>query len=454
MSNLNVSAGMAQAIQTVLQQESITEFTVDLQITNLNDSTYSFTPSWLDQLIITQDYANNFADDVELTFTAGPDDYMELFNNSMGLQVSMRIVFVNSQTAQRVFTPPPIARTYKAMLKDPQDLSKKYTTGALKPTARMPLTEQHVSTRIPVKLHLIESAAYTLRQQQFHSTYKNNTVAQVIAHITKSFSINQLYMVAPDNTMAWSHITVPPSQNIDVVFDYLQFTYGVYMKGIDWYYTNNMLYLYPAYENNPVIKYTADIYNAPDGDYGGMLSYHILNTASNNIGIVSTSKVKTTDISRPSAENAGTGASFMRASSVIDRYSTTNAQGTFINTNNSLTVGSPTDRTISAQANNPKYSKTTDNIFLESSKIAKWNAVLLECDWKSAIPFQIYPGHNTKYHFDKDGTFTFQQGIMEKIVYTFERKRKTAVGNVYAGNATINLRANSDVTNAAQTATA
>jgi len=451
MSNLNISAAMTAAVEPVLAASSVTEFTVDITVNSTDDATYSYTPLWIDSITISQDFADTFADRLTLEYTAAPDDYIQMFNNSKGLMVALRIVYVNSQTQQRVFTPPPIARMYKAMLMDPQDLLKKYTTGSLMPSASMPLVEQHLSTRIPVKLALIEAAAYTLRQQQFHCIYQQATIASVIAHIIQSFSITQLYLVPPDNTMTWTHIIIPPAQNISEIFDYIHTTYGIYMKGIEWYYTNGILYLYPGYENNPSIKYTADIYNVPEGNYAGLLSYHQLNTASNNIGIVSTTKVNTTDISRPAAENTASNYSFVRASSIIDNFTTTTATGTFIKNNNALTVGTPVNRTMSDHASNPRYTEATDNIFLESSKLAKMNAVLIECGWNNAIPFALYPGHNVKYHYDQDGTFTYQQGMLERVVYHFDRKRKNAVGNVYAGTAQINLRANSDVTSAVQT---
>ena len=451
MSNLNVSAALSNAIDGVLNAHSITEFTMDIQFTSTDDPSYTYTPQWIDGLTIEQSFAGRFADRVTLELTLAPTDYMKLFNNSKGLQVSLRIVYYNSQTSQRVFTPPPISRTYKAMLTNPQDLSKKHTTGSLMPTQSMPLVEQHISTRIPAKLSLIESDVYTIRQQKFHGIYQKQKVADVISHVTQSFNIKQIYLVPPDNTMAWDHIIIPPSQGMNEIFDYLHHTYGIYMKGIDWYYTNNMLYVYPAYENNPKIRYNADIYNAPEGSYAGLHSYHNIDASGTRLGIVSTTKVKTTDISRPSAENTGTGFSFTRASSIMDRTVTTNKKGTFINNNNSLVVGTKTDRAMSNSANNPTHTKTTDNIFAESSKLAKWSAVLIECGWTSAVPFLLYPGHNIKYHFDKNGSFTTQQGILERVVYVFQKSHQISNGYTYSGTAMINMRADSDVTNTPQT---
>jgi hypothetical protein len=451
--NLNVSAALSNAISAVLAPISITEFTLDVQITTLDDAAYSFTPDWIDKLTITQSFAENFGDIVILEFKAAPTDYMKLFANSKGLQVALRIVYYDAQSAQRVFTPPPIARIYKAMLMDPQDLSKKYTTGSLMPTASMPKTEQHISTRIPTKLRLIESAVYTIRQQQVHGIYKTTKIADVISHIAQSFSIKQLYIIPPDNTMKWDHIVIPPAQGIDQIFDFLQYHHGVYMKGIDWYFTNSILYVYPAYENNPTIKYKADIYNAPSGSYSGLHSYHNSDLANNRLGIVSTTKVKTSDISRPAAENAGSNFSFVRASSIVDKFATTTSKGTFINNNNALTVGTTINRTASTNANNPRYTKTTDNIFEESSKLAKWSAVLIECGWGHAVPYLLYPGHSIRYHYDKNSVFTTQQGILERVVYTFSRSHQLTSGYTYSGNATLNIRADSDVTNAVQTPT-
>ena len=197
---LNVSATLSSAIAAVMATNSITEFTIDVQITCTDDASFNYTPDWVDSITITQSFAENFGDIVMLEFGAMPADYMKLFNNSKGLQVALRFVYYDSQTAQRVFSPAPIARTYKAMLVNPQDLSKKYTTGSLMPTSAMPTTEQQVGLRIPTTLHLIETSTYTLRQQRMHGIYQSAKVADVIAHIVQSFSVKQLYLVPPDDT--------------------------------------------------------------------------------------------------------------------------------------------------------------------------------------------------------------------------------------------------------------
>jgi hypothetical protein len=450
VSNLNVSQALANAIQAVLSPPSISEFTLDVEITNLNDASVKLTPTWIDRIVITQSFAEKFGDVLMLEFSTTPTDYMQLFKSSQGLQVSIRYVYYDSQQSQRVFTPAPIVRVYKAMLVNPQDLSKKYTTGTLVPTNTMPLTEQHVGARIPTTLELIESDVYTLRQQRVHGIYQKAKLADAIAHIVGSFSVKQLYLVPPDNLMTWDHVIIPPALGMDEIFDYLQYHYGVYMKGIDWYFANSILYIYPAYENNPKIPYVADIYNAAEGSYAGLKSYHKSDNGGQRLSIVSTTPVKTKDISRHGAENVGSHVQFLRASSIIDAFVTVNAQGTFINNNNSLSIGNTVSRTVSARAANPRYTKPTDNIFDESSKLAKWDAVLIECGWNNAVPYLLQPGHNIRYHFDKQGVFTTQQGILERVVYTFSRQKQISHGYVFSGQAKLNFRANSDVTDPAR----
>lgn len=436
---------MQSAVTSVLNDSSITNFTIDVQITNTNDATYQYAPMYIDKITIEQNYADNFADEIFLEFKVSPADYIQLYNNNKSLNVSLRFVYVDPVTLMRVFNPAPIARSYKALLMNPVDLLKKYTPGKLMPTSRTALTEAKVGLQIPVKLWLIEATTYQLRQQQFNAIISKRTVGDTIRYIANRFQIKQLYLVPPDNKMTWEHIVIPPAQNFDEIFAYLQYTYGIYMKGIDWYYTNSTLYVYPAYENNPAINYVANIYHVDKMSYAGLHSYHSI-IAANLINIVSANEVNTTDISRPTAEESGNSFSFLRASSVIDNSTTTNAQGTFVNNNNALTVGTTLDRMTTNNALNPKYTKATNNIFYENSKLAELNAVLIECAWSQAVPFQLVPGHNIKYHFDKNGVFTNQQGILESAVYVFGPIQKLGTGYTYGGVARLHIRADSDVT--------
>lgn len=435
---------MELAVNNILARESATSFTVDIKITNMNNPGFIYSPLWVDTININQNFSDNFADEIYIDFQVSPYDYMQIFNNAKGLIVNLRFVHIDPTTMKRIFNPKPTSKTYKALLMNPVDLLKKFTPGHLMPTDRSPLTEQKNSLLVPVKLWLIEDSAYTLRQQKFSGNLTKVTLSDAIHYVAHKFNIKQVYITPPDNTLKWEHIIFPPYKGLNEIFDYLQETYGVYMKGIDWYYTNNTLYIYPAYENNPSIPYIANIYHIGKNMYSGLGSYHYL-PANNLINIISTTVVHTQDISQAAAEEDGNAYSFLRSSTVIDNYTTTTKDGTFVNNNNSLTVGTKVDRMASQNALHLKYSKPTDNIHHQNSKLAKWDAVLIKCGWVHVVPFLLVPGHNIKYYFDKNGIFSLQQGILESVSYHLKPIQKLDTGYTYGGSADLQIRADSDI---------
>ena len=450
MSNaLNVSSAMTSAINRVYSNLSLTEFTIDVTLTSATDNKYTFNPLFLDAIQIVQESSNSlddtlpaYANELTMSFNVSPTEYMSIFDHAKDLIVLMTIVYVDTQVGAKVYNPKPITRKYKAIVKDLQNLYTKYTTGSLQPTKAMGIREQHVATRIPITLQLIEYKAYTLRQQQFHGMFENSTVGAVISYVVKTFGIGTLYMVPPDNTHVWSNIVIPAAMNFDEVFDYLQEKYGVYMKGLEFYYSDDTLYIYPPYENKPVFPYLANIYNAASGSNSGSNGYHSI--TGTTLDIVSTTKAQTRDIAVTSAENQGSSTGFLRASQVIDGFIGTTPKKSAIIKNNSLVISNKKQTTMSNNANNIKFKKATDNIFKESSELSRWNATMIRCGWLMAVPFLLQPGHAIKYAFDNNNIFTSKTGILESIVYNIAQKSRMNLGPLYSCRADMRLRVTSD----------
>jgi len=445
MSSTSVSTVMNEAINSILASAhtTATEFNISITLTSADNPKFIVVPLFIEEMTITEDYSNAYAEVVTVKFTVSPLEYELIFKNMKDLLAAVTIVYIDAQHSKLVFDPPPINRKYKAILKNPQNLSTKFTTGSLRPTIDQPKTEQHVSARIPVELQMIEYEAYVIRQQQFHAMFSNTNVQALINHIAKVYNIPRLYLVKPDNTHTWSNIVIPPGKSISDIFDFIQVTYGVYMKGIEFFYTDKTLYVYPPYEMRPVIPYTANIFNAPEGAYSGSRAYHA--TDSKNISIVSTTSVDTKDLAVSSAENTGSSKSFIRASQLIDNFSGLTQAGVRVSHNNSLTVSGRNSRTMTRNANNDRYGKTTDNIFHEASELAKWNATLVKLGWLQAVPYVLRPGHAVKYAYDDNGIFVSKSGILEVVVYKIAHQRRLDVGNTYSCRADMRLRVESDL---------
>ena len=444
--NVTISPVMAKAVNNVLSTQVPTEFTFTINLTSESDTTYKYTPSFfIESASITQNFADDYTDDIRVSFTASPQEYMAIFNHAQDLLATTIRIYVNQQSGQRIYTIPPIVKSYKALLLNQENLYSKHPTGALQPTPNMPIVEQHVATRIPVHLQLIEKEAYTLRQQQFHGIFSNSTVASAIAAIVDKFEIKQLNFISPDNTHSWGNIVIPPAQNINDIFDYIQFTYGVYMKGIEFYYTNNTLYIYPPYELSPKMPSVVNFYNSPNGSYAGAFSYH--SVTGNTIDIVTTDKVETKDLSIMASENVGGSFSFLRASKLVDGFVGVSDNGVYVSKDASLTVGTPYSRTMVNNANVDRYQAATDNIFIQSSKLVKWQASLVSTKWLHAVPDLLIPGHKSTWNIDDNGVFKKRNGILEAVHYDIKFIRKSMAGPVYSCDAEFRLRVDSDTVN-------
>ena len=254
-------------------------------------------------------------------------------------------------------------------------------------------------------------------------------MSQAFAYLIQVFAAKQCYIVPPDNLNKYDHIVIPPGKELSDIFDYLQDTYGCYNKGCEWYYTDNTLFIYPGFENQPKIPYIANIFNSFAGMYGGHKSYHSIQ--GNTTSIVSNVKAKTKDLTHMAAENEGTSRTFLRATMLIDNYSTTSKHGTVIAKNPALMVGNPSISPVIPGASYPKYQKPTDNIFKVNTNIAKNQAVLITLGWQQAILYAFKPGHKIKYFFDNNNVFTVANGILESVKYKVEKTVKLGPGQVY-----------------------
>jgi hypothetical protein len=432
------SQAMQQAISRVFSNPTITEFTVTIRLTSSNAS-FSYSPLMIDEMKINQDFAMDFADDITVSFKATDSDYMQIFNNATGLKAIITFTFIDTTTSggNAVYNPPPIVKNYNAILKNPQNRQAQVPRTNDK---TFPMVTQTGSPNTPVTLQLADNFIYSARQQQFNGTLTNNTVLQAFGYIAQVYKVKKVYFVPPDNKNIFQHLSFPPGKDLSDIFDYLQDTYGCYNKGLDWYYTDDTLFIYPGLENKPTIPYIANIFNSFVGMYGGHKFYH--NLQGNTISIVSNLKTKTKDLTHMSAENDGTSRTFLRSSRIIDNYTTTTNKGTVINTNASLMVNSPHTSPVVPNANNPKYQKSTDNIFKVNSNIALNQAVLMELGWQQSIPYSFKPGHKIKYFYDNNGVFSTSDGILEKATYEITKTVKLGVGQCYKSTSYLNIRLN------------
>jgi hypothetical protein len=442
-----LSPAMQLAMNSVIASQKTNEFIVDFTILNDDDATYKYSPEIIDKIVIGCKYIETITDAIYIYFKVAPTDYINLYKNLSNIRISMVLTYKDPITGEKDYTKNPIKISGIAMLKNPKDLYKEYSPEQLHPTDQVSKVESHVSLKIPVELHVVNFNLYAIKQIQFHTTFTKTYINDALGHIAKALNISNMEIKQSDNTYQWEYIVIPPAYDISNIFTFLQNKYGVYNKGCCWYYTNDdVLYVYPSFETNPNNQNIAKIYNVPDSVIKGSKNYHKI--TNDVIEIVSNSKVSHVDKSQHSAENGATSYSFVRQSSILDNFVNNDSGQSSASVNNTLTVATAKNRTLSSiNNNNDKFiQNASDNLCMYSSRIAEGDCSMISCEWFQCIPLYFRPGHRIEYYFDNNGAFSKQTGILDGVIYKIEPVKRQSSELSYSAKAKMVIRASSDIT--------
>ena len=296
------SLAMQTVINDILGQNIRTEFVVELSFTNSENSSFTYAPLFIDSMNIEQDYTGKLCDDIKVTFKAKPEDYMALFDNRTNLRATLKITYVDPNTngGQYDYTTPPTVKTYLAHMLSPKDLRATAPQIGVK---TYPQVVDSENPRVPVSIQLVNKAVYDSLHQQYTATYKNGTILALIHGILVSYGITQCEIIPPDNVNKYAHFSLPPGKDLHDIFEYIQKTWGIYMKGVGYYYDDTCFYMWPEFDNEPVTNNVMNVYNSFKGMYAAVPSYHKIQGTT--ISIVTTGTTDTKDLSKSGSENQG-----------------------------------------------------------------------------------------------------------------------------------------------------
>jgi len=394
-------------------------------------STFMFYPLEIDHLIINQDFADNFADEIDLTMTISLKDQALLQDQGQNLLCLLTLTYVDKY-GNVVTTPAPIQKQYHVMINDPRDIRK-----------AVPDVHLYTAPSQSVTVRLIEAAVYDSRQTKINAIYQNHTVTQTIYAIADALNINRLHLRTPDNSQTYDHMEIAGYQGLSSVFGYLQGKVGVYEKGVNGYVTGGTLYVYPAFDTDPKYDKTAIFYQVDKGRFTGSHSFHTVN--GKTLSIVINEEVHSYDLSIAGAENVGTGFTFLRASRLGDGLTAIDSQnGAQFTESPALTVSLASSRTAIQGRQNIVHISPTDNPFPKMSDIQSHQASLAQVTWQGADPFQIDPPHSVIYYYDENGTMVKKTGMVEKSTYMIKKGQRSGPKYMYhcAGSLTLRLSPN------------
>lgn len=403
---------LLNAATKVISNTAACQFILTAKFINASTgSKFSFIPLQIECLDISRNYAENFADEIDLSMTVSPKDWALLQDQGQNLLCILTIQYVD-KFGRDVFNPKPIQKQYNVIINNPRDIRK-----------AVPDVHLYTEPSEKMSVRLVEKTVYNLRHVKINTIYQNATVEQAIYGITKAFGIEKIHLVTPDNTHKYDHIDIASYQGIESVYLFLQSKCGIYSQGLNAYITDGVLYVYPPFNTDPKYDKTAIFYQVDTGRFSGSSIYH--RSSGKTISIVINTQPHSYDLSIAGSENVGTGFTFVRASRLIDGVTTLdNKSGAQFTDNPALSVNLATNRTIVEGRSNIKHIKATDNPFPQMSEIIAHQASIMQVNWMNADPFQIDPGQSILYYYDKNGVMIKKTGIIEKAYYRISRMER------------------------------
>jgi len=431
-------------IQKILNVEKSNYFTLNCKIKSFDDDKLSVDVSFIDNITIDESFYKNYADKIDMFVQMKPIDLMNLLEFKTSLYCAIRFDYIDMESGDLILDEDPEIYYFRIFIKNTDDIYKKYHISAITKyhEEEVPDIVSHEGTLIPVAFQLIENTAYDLHRQQLTGMYTNVTIEEMLKYISKNFGISVLNLYPPDNKVKYKHFFIPPEYaKFDRIYNYIQERYGVYNKGLNYYFYQGVFYIYPAYDTHIKRKTSINIYRGPANSYLGLKNYFTEEISGDNkiINLVCTSKLKNIKLNEIGLEEIGTNLVFLRSDMMIDKSRILSNDKFIINEKNNITVSASDKSSVSKNAAIPTYVSPTMNIFQKASILEQSNAEMVILDWPLSRPFRLIPGTEVNFFYDKE-EIENRRGIVESINYNIMKQEHSTSTPTYSISAMIAIR--------------
>jgi Zn/Cd-binding protein ZinT len=399
------------SIKNVLSHITPTQVSLRLDITTRSDTNFTYSTYFLENFMFTQDYYQNYMDDITTSIKISPAEYTKLYDNRHNLSATLTVSYISTSGQHILASPEPLVYQYRMLLLNLQNLKLKYAD-----------IDKYIEPSLTIPIRLIEPEMYDITQQEIYGIFRNTTITGVIKHIAQMSGITNLSIYPADNVLVYDHIIIPPTpgKNFSNIFSWLQDNYGVYFKGLAAYFTGRTLYIYPPYESRPRSTRHLHVYVGEKAEQAGLTSYHW--SEEDITHLVSFETTKIVDLSQGGGEEYGTGIIMTRSSEILDGAMETTEYGSKFTQQVSAVVNYNDAKLVSQGKRNTKHAnEATDNIFALTSRTVKYQAQLINFNWSRSTLNLLYPGHKTKYLYDSSGIIGVKEGRLEGVQYSFDR---------------------------------
>lgn len=424
---VDISDSLKALLESIFKGEDKTSCVWECECTFKNPDGYEYKSRYVRDLTITQMFLTSYMDTIQLVIDMRPTEQMELLKHIQNLSVGLVLYPVDNKSGNIIQDQEPIIFEAKVFLENQQDLEQKYGTGAFgNQETNTNQTPSQNEQQVPITFHLITEFNHTVRQIGLNVILNNVTMYDVVSWVAQQFNVLALVMKPADNTTVYSSVIIPPMKYASDIFPYLQIKYGIYSKGLGYYFSNEKLYVYPLYgvdEDDAPEACTMQLVHAPENYFKGLTKYHKL--VDNEVYIAATNKKDIRSLEASGAENQGNTIVSLNADTLKDRFVNIGKDGKVTVDQTAITVisqqNSATNTTSGMQ--NIKFTGESTNIYNSTSDLASHNGKLLSTTWSRAVPWSLPPGMHVEYSFDyynKDTNtyeFTTRKGTLLNVSY-------------------------------------
>jgi hypothetical protein len=419
-------------------------YSMNLTLKNYDDPEFIIDKIVVDKLRHKQLFNVNVTDDIQVTANLFPDDLLKIVNLQSNLYAEIVIEYVDRDTFDIILEEEPKIYRYGVFIHELEDISKRIGIQGLTQVnkgAEKDLTKgSHVSRTYPINFQLISETNYAVNKQMFNGLITDITMSKAIMYIASVLGIKKINMIPPHNTTQYKHIHIPPNMSsYKVIFDYLQTKFGIYDKGLSYYYTDEVLYLYPAYDTEIERPDKLKIVKVSPSTYSGLNNYHDLQ--GKVLTIVSNTDIEHTTMSNVAMENEGSNKVYASSDRMLDGQVDPK---TMTISDTCLTISNNKSHSIVKNSAIPSYEEPTNNIFTKLSSLAMGNAEMITLGWNMARLYMLKPGTPIEYIYDGEDQVMMKSGILEAITYTTMLQLRKNDQFVYTTLATLMVRLSTD----------
>lgn len=441
MINLALSQAMQDSIKKITSNEKYKEsniFNISASFRSNKDAKFSYDAINIQELAITQDFINNIVDLIDITFYISPSELLAILAVEQELTCTLKLSKFDKYTSKSSIAPLFI-KQYKVVIKNKQDVLKIFNKNDIIPASEAMRTEAQQSNLFKVTFQLIDETSYLIRKRKVNFIGRDMTIKDAILLIANLMDIKKISLVPVHNQNKYTNLIIPPVMELSNIFLYLQNhrDYGIYEKGLGYYFTDETLYIYPAFETEPTTPICAHIYYIGPNKMEGLDNYSVIE--SNTVNIIANKTSNVMELSALGIENIGNNFLTQNLNKIIDNnYDIDDSSILDIKKYNTQVIANMATKGIVNKPIQPVFTTSSGTYFGIKSEMARYNRSLISVGWQHANLFTFKPGWAINYHYDNMGSYSTRTGICEQVKYTYTKIGQISE-NIYSCTANMQL---------------